>query len=159
MEITATDRQRSRSPEIRGKRAKKAALLRSLKNNLGNVTNACSVAGVSRRTFYNYKSEDPSFALEAEDIGEGSIDFVESELLKQIDRGSIRAIIFFLKSKGRRRGYGNEPERTEKEEQRIMGIRRSELPSEEAVFQILMKLAEAKGYTFQAPPIRQGESN
>ena len=116
MEIIARDRQRRRPNERYGKRAKKAALLRSLRNNLGNVTNACSVAGVSRRTFYNYKSEDPSFAQEAEDIGEDGIDLVESELLKQINRGTIRATIFFLKTKGRRRGYGNKPERTEMEE-------------------------------------------
>lgn len=40
-----------------------------------------------------------------EDTQEAAIDYVESKLMERIDSGAERSIIFYLKTRGRRRGF------------------------------------------------------
>ena len=88
----------------------KAKLLVSLNNSFGNISKACEKLKISRRTFYNYIQEDKEFKEAVEEIEESLIDLGESELYNQITEGNVTAIIFFLKTKGKKRGY---VERTE----------------------------------------------
>jgi hypothetical protein len=83
----------------------KKALLEALDKSLGVVTTACKIAGVSRRTYYDYYNKDADFKEQADDIGNVVIDFAESKLHKAIEQGNITAIIFYLKTKGKERGY------------------------------------------------------
>lgn len=83
----------------------KKALLDALEKSLGIVTTACKSAGVGRVTFYEWMKKDPDFAAAVEDIGEVTLDFAESALLMNIRQGDTTAIIFYLKTKGRGRGY------------------------------------------------------
>lgn len=83
----------------------KKKLLKYLNEGRGIVSYACSKAGVSRQTFYNYKKEDDAFSSAVDEISEEIIDVVESKLLNQINENNLTAIIFFLKTKGRSRGY------------------------------------------------------
>ena len=39
------------------------------------------------------------------DVEEGLIDLCETKLMQQINEGNLTAIIFFLKTKGKQRGY------------------------------------------------------
>jgi len=87
----------------------KKALLEALEKTLGVVTTACKMVGVSRRTYYDYM-KDPEFKEQVEDISEVAIDFAETQLHKQIRDNNISATIFYLKTKGKNRGY---VERTE----------------------------------------------
>ena len=73
--------------------------------NHGNVTKACEAVGITRKYFYQYAKEDPEFKETIEEIQESSIDVVEGELFKQIKNGSTTATIFFLKTRGQKRGY------------------------------------------------------
>ena len=41
---------------------------------------------------------------------ENTLDFVESKLMKAIDDGNLTAIIFFLKTRGKSRGYSERSE-------------------------------------------------
>lgn len=84
---------------------KQKKLLKHLKEGHGIISYACLKAGVSRQTFYNWKKEDEEFAKAVEDIDEEIIDVVESKLLSQINDNNLTAIIFYLKTKGRKRGY------------------------------------------------------
>lgn len=84
---------------------KKRALLEALEKSLGVVTTACKVVGVSRCTFYEYKQTDPDFAKSVDEIDEIVLDFAESSLHKQINEKNTAATIFYLKTRGRRRGY------------------------------------------------------
>ena len=83
----------------------KKALLEALRLNYGNVTKACEAVGITRKYFYQYAKDDPEFKETIEEIQESSIDVVEGELFKQIKNGSTTATIFFLKTRGQKRGY------------------------------------------------------
>ena len=84
---------------------KKESLLKSLEQSLGVVTLACKKADVPRSTFYKWLKEDKEFAKEVKDIENVALDFAESQLHKQIQDNSTSATIFYLKTKGRKRGY------------------------------------------------------
>ena len=83
----------------------KKALLKALESALGVVTTACRQTEVGRTTYYQWLKEDPDFAKAVKDIQDIALDFAESQLHKQIKEGSTAATIFFLKTKGKSRGY------------------------------------------------------
>lgn len=84
---------------------KQKSMIKALKENLGNVTASCSAVGISRKTHYEWLREHPSYAKACEDIGEIVLDFAEGQLHKQIRQGNTASTIFFLKTKGKERGY------------------------------------------------------
>lgn len=84
---------------------KKKAMLKALEASLGVVTQACKIANVGRTQFYQWMHDDLPFKLEVEQIAEIAIDFAESKLHKQIEDGNTTATIFYLKTKGKHRGY------------------------------------------------------
>ena len=84
---------------------KKEALLQALENSLGVVTAACKQTGTPRSTYYKWLKEDSDFKAQVLDIENIALDFGESQLHKQIKEGNTSATIFFLKTKGKRRGF------------------------------------------------------
>lgn len=100
-------------------------ILEELEKQNGIVTIACKNTGLPRSTFYNWATSDPEFKAAVDEIQEVAIDYVESKLMEKItgiwqetgkkdDEGepivykvppSDTAIIFFLKTKGKKRGY------------------------------------------------------
>ena len=90
---------------------KKKALLEALEKSLGVVTTACRQVGIGRTMFYNYMKDD-EFRAEVESISDIALDFAESQLHKQIQSGNTAATIFYLKTKGKKRGYYERQELT-----------------------------------------------
>lgn len=84
---------------------RKEAVLKALEEHLGVVTDACQACDVARSTFYLWTKEDPDFKKVVEEMEDSVLDFVESNLFKKIKLGDTTAIIFFLKTKGKKRGY------------------------------------------------------
>ena len=84
---------------------KKKAIIEALIKSLGVVSTACKIVGVGRTTFYDWLKDDKDFKKEVEDIQNVALDFAESELFKQIQNGNTSATIFYLKTKGKKRGY------------------------------------------------------
>ena len=84
---------------------KKEAVLDALEKSLGVVTTAVKSVGVARSTFYKWLKEDEAFAKEVKDIENIALDFAESKLHSQIEKGNTSATIFFLKCRGKKRGY------------------------------------------------------
>lgn len=70
-----------------------------------NVSATCTALGISRQTFYNWKNGDAELRAMLEEAEEAIIDFAESKLVEAIGDGDMTAIIFFLKTKGKKRGY------------------------------------------------------
>lgn len=83
----------------------KAELIAALEKTMGIVSTACKKVGLSRQTFYDYYKEDPIFKESVDSIADLALDFAESKLLKSIQNGSDTATIFYLKTKGKKRGY------------------------------------------------------
>jgi len=72
---------------------------------LGVVTSACRKVGVGRTTFYGWLNDDEEFAKAVQDIENVALDFAESQLHQQIKSGNPTSTIFYLKTKGKKRGY------------------------------------------------------
>jgi len=84
---------------------KKQKVLKCLEETHGVVTEACKKAGLARGQFYVYMNTDAAFKKQVEEIQEGAIDYVESQLFKNIKEGNITGQIFYLKTKAKHRGY------------------------------------------------------
>ena len=84
---------------------KKEAMLEALERSLGIVTTACNAVGVGRTTHYQWMKDDPEYKQAVKDIDNRTLDFAESHLHKLIKEGNPAATIFFLKTKGKARGY------------------------------------------------------
>tara|TARA_R110000803_G_scaffold3785_9_gene12847 strand:- start:468 stop:842 length:375 start_codon:yes stop_codon:yes gene_type:complete len=84
---------------------KKDAMLKALEKTLGIVTTACTLAKVSRSQHYHWMNHDPEYKRSVTDLENIALDFAESHLHELIKDGSPAATIFFLKTKGKRRGY------------------------------------------------------
>jgi hypothetical protein len=93
----------------------KKKMLAALERSLGVVTSACKAVGISRQTHYNWLNDDPEYKAEVESIEDIAIDFAESQLHKQIQDGEVSSTIFFLKTKGKKRGYVERQEVTQVE--------------------------------------------
>lgn len=83
----------------------KSMVLETLRKCLGVISMACRKVGVSRAQFYKWKEVDAEFAEAVENIVEEQKDFVESKLLENINKNDTQSIVFYLKTKGRDRGY------------------------------------------------------
>ena len=83
----------------------KKAMLDALEKSLGVVTSACKTVGVGRTTHYLWMQEDKEYKAAVDELSDVAIDFAESQLHKQIKDGNSTATIFFLKTKGKKRGY------------------------------------------------------
>lgn len=60
---------------------------------------------MSRQTHYNWMKADEEYKSAVLELEDRTIDFAESHLHKLIKDGNPAATIFFLKTKGKRRGY------------------------------------------------------
>ena len=93
----------------------KKALLEALEKTLGVITSACKIVGVNRSTYYDYYKTDSDFREQVDDLSNVVLDFAESQLHKQIQAGNTTATIFYLKTKGKGRGYIERTEYTGKD--------------------------------------------
>ncbi len=83
----------------------KKAMIEAMEKALGIVTSACKAVGISRETHYRWMREDNAYKVAINDVEDIALDFAESSLHKQIKDGSTAATIFYLKTKGKKRGY------------------------------------------------------
>ena len=83
----------------------KKEMLAALEKSLGVVTIALNATGTGRATYYQWLKDDEDFKQQVDDISEIALDFAESQLHKQIKDGEVSSTIFYLKTKGKKRGY------------------------------------------------------
>jgi len=95
--------------------AKKRAMIEALRKTLGVITTACKQVEIERSTHYRWMREDQDYREAVEDVGEIAIDFVESQLFKQITEGNTASTLFYLKTKAKHRGYVERQEFTGKD--------------------------------------------
>lgn len=82
-----------------------ADFLVALEKTLGVITPAAQMIGVKRSTIYRWREMYPEFDQACKDVTEVAVDYVETKLYKLIDGGAEASTIFYLKTKGKHRGY------------------------------------------------------
>ena len=130
--------------------------------NVGFVSMAAEALGCNRRTVGNYINRYPELAELKNQIEEERLDLCESKLMEQIEAGNLTAIIFYLKCKGKDRGYV-EKQIIKSEGSLLLGedseYQRMKAAGEE-LRQTLKKMAEGKYKApkkIEAPVLNEGE--
>jgi len=77
----------------------------ALTKSCGMLTKTKDILGCSRQTVYNYIDKYPELSDYIEDIEETKLDRAIEKLDELIEQGNVAAIIFFLKTKGKKRGF------------------------------------------------------
>jgi len=83
----------------------KKEMLEALEKSLGIVSTATKTVGIARQTHYNWMKADTDYKKAVDSIQDSVLDFAESHLYKLVKEGNPAATIFFLKTKGKKRGY------------------------------------------------------
>lgn len=96
--------QEKKKEQDRTVRAKKI-FLTMYESTMCNISQSCKKAEISRRTYHNWINADEDFKTAVEDLLESRLDFAETQLAINIKKGKEASLIFFLKCKGKRRGY------------------------------------------------------
>jgi len=91
---------------------RKENFLKVFRTKAGIVTATCGAVGISRTQYYEWVREDKAFAAAIDDINEEMLDFAESKLQAAIATGASWAVCFFLKCKGKARGWVERQELT-----------------------------------------------
>jgi len=100
----------SKKRELTAKR-----IIKALEKAHGLVGLAADIAGIHRNTVSKYIRDFPSVAESVEDARERLYDTVESKLYERIEAGDLTAIIFFLKTRCKHRGYSEKQIETPQE--------------------------------------------
>ena len=87
------------------RRITQTKVIQALHDANGILAQAANNLGCSRTTIYNYINKYPKVEKAYEEASETVIDKVESKLMALIKGGNVPSTIFFLKTKGRSRGY------------------------------------------------------
>jgi hypothetical protein len=88
--------------------------------NAGNIAETCRKLKVSRSAYQLNYEKDKEFALACDTVQEELLDLVESKAMELIREKNTQMIIFYLKTKGKSRGY---IERTEVDERSTHEVR------------------------------------
>jgi transposase-like protein len=87
-------------------------LLHSIKQTDGNVTRIADGLGINRSTVYRKIQKHEVLQEALEDARESLVDLAETKLRQEVNKGNITAIIFTLKTQGKKRGYVERQELT-----------------------------------------------
>ena len=91
--------------EQRRTKLKKRLFLERFNTAAGNVSFICKQIKIGRKTYYEWLSNDPGFAEDILALKEELVDFGESQLFALMNDKNPAAVIFFLKTQGKDRGY------------------------------------------------------
>ncbi len=92
-------------PPARNQKELKQLFLEEFKKKACNISATCAATNVSRSWYYTYREKDKKFREELEAMEAEIIDMAETQLYKNIREGKETSLIFFLKCKGKDRGY------------------------------------------------------
>lgn len=98
---------RASQVEVQGEECEKRRkiFLEVMHKKAGNVSEACAAVGIDRSTYYHWRKRYPEFQEAVEEVNEFLVDFTESKLFGKIQGDNLTAMIFFLKCKGKHRGW------------------------------------------------------
>lgn len=77
----------------------------ALRKSNGIIAQAARELGCERQTVYNYISRYATVKAAYEEAVESTLDMAEAKLLEQIEAGDPQQVRFYLRTKGKHRGY------------------------------------------------------
>ena len=80
-------------------------MIEALGNCYVNVSKASKIVGIDRTTHYLWLNNNQHYKQLFDDLQESMIDIAETMLMTNIEDAKETSIIFFLKTKGKKRGY------------------------------------------------------
>ena len=80
-------------------------IIDAIRESNGLLTLAAKKAGIGYTTVWRYTQDYPSVKEAVTEAKEKMLDFTESKLYEKIKEGDNAAIIFYLKTQGKKRGY------------------------------------------------------
>lgn len=93
-------------------KVKKKLMIEAMRNNLCVISLAAKAVGINRKSHQRWMKDDPNYKEQIEELDEYALDFVESKHFKKINDGNSKHILFHLRTKGKKRGYGESMEHT-----------------------------------------------
>jgi len=100
-----TAKTKATNPTAKKRASLKRNFIEILGKKAGNITETCRAVNIDRATYYDWIKKDADFAEKCDAVKESLLDFMESQLLKNIQAGKEASLIFALKCQGKRRGY------------------------------------------------------
>jgi DNA-binding Lrp family transcriptional regulator len=82
-----------------------AKIIKALEKNAGVITAAAESLGMDRASLSRRINKSEKLKTACEEISESMVDLAEGKLLLALRNGNMTAIIFYLKTKGKARGY------------------------------------------------------
>lgn len=86
-------------------RQAKQLMIRALEKTFGVVAEAARIAGIGRATHYEWMNADQEYSDAVKTLNDVALDFCESRLFDLITEKDRIAIMFYLRTKGKKRGY------------------------------------------------------
>ena len=100
----------------------KKIFIQALAEHRGIVTKACKATGISRTQVYKWRDEDPTFIDQINEVQQIVLDFAEDKLFEHIENDNVASLLFFLKCRGKERGYVERQEITGKDGEELPTI-------------------------------------
>lgn len=113
------------------KRPENSVIIAALDATGGIILHAAERLGIVRQTLHRWISTDTELKAAQDEITEANLDLAESALMTAVKAGSIDAAKFYLRCKGRARGYGDHVEVASKVEATIPRVDYSMYSTEE----------------------------
>ncbi len=80
-------------------------VIAALRAGRGNQSDAAEILGVSRGDISRHLARSVKLRKAYEEIQAEALDDVERKLMERVDQGDMKAIAFYLKTQGQRRGW------------------------------------------------------
>ncbi|MCX5829305.1 MAG: hypothetical protein NTV58_15085 [Deltaproteobacteria bacterium] len=127
------------SPVKKGEatRSRQRAFIAAYTTNRFSVSSACRTVGIGRTIFYKWLKSS-RFFQELDDAKEERLDIAESCLHRSIQAGDTRANVFFLRTQGKKRGYGDKPMPSKEAIDILKKLLAEEITAKEAAYQLHM---------------------
>lgn len=89
----------------RKRKVSNAEIVAAYEKKGANISATCKSLNIDRKTFYNRRAGSSELDRQLKEIEESLVDFAESKLMGAMNDNNLTAIIFYLKTKGKHRGY------------------------------------------------------
>jgi hypothetical protein len=118
------------------------AVIAALRRTRGIKSEAARLLKVAPSTVFAYLAERPHLKERLREIDEEALDEAEGQLWAGIERGEMRAVTFFLSTRGKHRGYTTRVEQTGADREPI--LHEIAPPSVDEMMAVLDRLAEER---------------